>query len=415
MSGDVRGLQATAEAPRKQPARRLPWYKNLAYAAIYGLFMVAVLLLAGEGSLRVLPLGAYKSAPFRQYDPVIGISLIPNQRVIHRRDCFEGEVVTNRWGMRDRDRSLQKPDGAFRIALMGDSGVEAVQVRPHEVVNIQMEQRLRQKAYRNIEVMAFGVEGVGTTQELLMYKAWVRQFHPDLVVLMFSLNDVMNNSSTLQPKAYGMHTWYAPYYDLGQNGELIFRPVPHRRWNGLRSFLERHSLLLYYVERAWLRVDLAAYEYKWQGLPIEMAVYEDDPVDPEWKQAWQVTGRVLKLMDDTVTQDGTRFIVLVWPGLTDIGSDWRDWMVQRFGKIPHSFNPQKPEEHLRQIASQTGVPLDFLAPYMDAYRADHQLRWPYFSFSCDLHSTAMGNNVYAGAIIQQLEQHRLLPATASVQ
>src|SRR5260370_39890587 len=79
---------------------QLPWYKKLAYGVIYAGFMVLVLLLAGELLLRVLPLGAYRSAPFRQYDPRLGLSLMPNQHTIHRRGCLPGEVGTNRCGQR---------------------------------------------------------------------------------------------------------------------------------------------------------------------------------------------------------------------------------------------------------------------------------------------------------------------------
>ena len=79
-----------------------PGTRKLLYGIIFAVFMVIVLLGAGEVLLRILPLGAYRSAPFRQYDSQLGLSLIPNQHTIHRRGCFQGEVVTNRWGWRDR-------------------------------------------------------------------------------------------------------------------------------------------------------------------------------------------------------------------------------------------------------------------------------------------------------------------------
>src|SRR5207249_3737735 len=110
------------------------------------------------------------------------------------------QVVTNQWGMRDRERKLQKDPHSFRIALIGDSVVEAVHVKPDEVMNIRLEQLAHQQGYDNVEVMAFGVEGIGTSQELLLYQEKVRQFHPDLVMLLFIGNDVMNNSSVIQPK-----------------------------------------------------------------------------------------------------------------------------------------------------------------------------------------------------------------------
>src|SRR5437868_5921134 len=119
----VRGTTHTpAEAP---PLSR---GKRLVFQLVSVVISFVVLAGAGEVLLRVLPLGRYRSAPFRQYDPLIGISLIPNMKVVHSRGCFTGLVETNRWGFRDRDRTLEKPAGDFRIALIGDSAVEAVHV-----------------------------------------------------------------------------------------------------------------------------------------------------------------------------------------------------------------------------------------------------------------------------------------------
>lgn len=377
------------------------------------MFVLAVICCLGELVLRVLPLGKYRSAPFRQYDPQIGEALIPNKHLIHSRGCFQGEVSINRWGMRDRDRALEKPPGEFRIAMIGDSAVEAVQVKPDEVVNIRMEKWLRDQGHRNIEVLSFGVGGIGTTQELLLYEQKTRLFHPDLVLLMFSNNDVFNNSSTLQPKVYGIHDWYAPYYVLSPDGKLVFKPVERRRFNRLSSYFEAHSVLFYYLERTWAQFEPPL--YKWQGLPLFYATYSEDPADDEWKQAWQVTRKVLELMRDTVTADGAEFLVLPWPDFTEIDPDWRQRMIARYGHVPSSFNPYEPEQRLQQIADSAHIPLAFFTPYMQAYRDRHHLQWPYFSFTCDPHFGALGHQVSAEAIAQKLQELDLLPPPASGQ
>jgi hypothetical protein len=259
--------------------------------------------------------------------------------------------------------------------------------------------------------MNFAVEGFGTTQELLLYKEKVRPFHPDLVLLMFALsNDVFNNSSTLQPKVYGIHDWYSPYYDLAPDGKLVFKPLDPRHFNKLRSYLENHSVLLYYLERAWFKVDIPL--YTWYGLPLYYETYSDDPLDNEWKQAWQVTGKVLTLMRDTVIADNAHFMVLTWPESTDRDPDWRQRMIKQYGQLPSSFNPFKPEQRLKEIANSAHIPLDSLAPYMQAYRDQHHLQWPYFSFSCEPHFSALGHQVSAEAIVQKLQEHDLLPARA---
>lgn len=396
-----------AERGEQRPQMPLP---KLMTFSIISLFMAILgLCIVGEVALQILPLGRYQSGIFRQYDPLLGESLIPNVSVIHSRGCFQGLVRTNSWGFRDRDRTLEKPPRTYRVALIGDSAIEAVHVQPNEVVNIQMEQMLRDKGYPNVEVLAFGIGGIGTTQELLLYENKIRQFHPDAVVLTFSANDVMNNSSTLQPETYGIHTWYAPYYDLGPNGELAFRPVESRPLNWLVTPLERHSKLLYYFERVWFQFDYSA--YKWHGVPIYNGTWSDDPLDPDWQNAWTITSKVLARFDRDVTADGARFLVLAWPIFSDIDTEWRQRLIKEIGTIPAQLNPAKFADHLRDAAQKANVQLDFIAPYSQAYRDEHHLQWPYFSFTCDPHYTPIGHRVAAGAIIQKLEQYKLLPMT----
>jgi lysophospholipase L1-like esterase len=385
--------------------------KKLAFGIIYAFFMVFSLLCLAELALRVLPLGSFKSAPFRRYDPDIGIALIPQAHVTHGRGCFQGEVSVNQWGMRDRDRSLEKSPGVFRIALLGDSAIEGVHVAPDQVVNIRMEELLADKGYKNVEVLNFGVEGIGTTQEFLIYKRRVRRLRPDLVVLVFTDNDVMNNSSTLQPKAYGIHTWYCPYYDLGPEANLIFRPVEARLFNRLRTFLEAHSEVVYYFERMWSRVNLPLFNYTWQGIPIMWGGYGDPP-DAEWRRAWLVTEKVMALLHETVSGDGAKFVVLPWPGFYRIDPDWQRRFSKEVGRLPPDFKPMSMEERLKEIADRNHITLDFLYPYMQAYRDARHLQWPYFSFTCDPHYSALGHRAIAEAIVQRLEEHHLLPESA---
>jgi len=403
----VQSQDGLMQAERGEQRPHMPPAKLIVFSIISLFMAVLGFCIVSEVILRILPLGRYENGIYRQYDPLLGESLIPNVGVIHSRGCFQGLVRTNSWAFRDRDRTLEKPPEAFRVALIGDSAIEAAQVQPNEVVNIQMEQMLHDQGYPRVEVLAFGIGAIGTTQELLLYENKIRQFHPDVVVLTFSANDVMNNSSTLQPETYGIHTWYSPYYDLGTNGELVFRPVESKPLNWLVKPLEHHSKLLYYFERVWFQFDYSP--YKWHGVPIYYGTWSDDPLDPDWQQAWNITSKVLARFDREVSADGGRFLVLAWPNFYDIDTAWRRSLLKEIGTMPAQLNPAKFSDHLRDAAQKANVPLDFTAPYFQAYRDEHHLQWPYFSFSCDPHLSSMGHRIAAAAIIQKLEEYKLLP------
>jgi hypothetical protein len=392
---------------------KLSYSKRMIFSCISIAIVASTLCVVGEIALRALPMGRFRSAPFRQYDPVLGDSLVPNTRVIHRRGCFQGLVEINRWGFRDRDRALEKTPGEFRIAVLGDSVVEAVQVQPEEVMNIQMEKLLQQKGYKNVSVLAFGIGGIGTTQELMLYELKVREFHPDLVILGVSDNDIMNNSSTLQPEAYGIHTWYAPYYDLGANGQLVFRAVEKRPLNSLLSFLERHSFLYYYLYRIWS--DFSISPHKWHGMPVLYGTYSDEPLDGDWQKAWSITAKILTRFNEEVAREQARLVVFAWPDFYDIDRDWRSRLLRQTKYIAPQFDPTQYIVHWRQIAAQAGVSFDTLAPYFQQYRDANNLQWPYFSYTCDPHFSPLGHRVAAAAIVQKLVQDGFLPRPEAIE
>lgn len=145
---------------------------------------VAVSIALFEAAARLLGLSW---TVFYRPDPVLGEVPIPRAEGWDR---SENPVYVrfNAFGMRDRPRSQNRPRDGFRIALLGDSYVEAKQVELEATVGAVLERELARcpvLAGRTVEVLNFGVAGYGTTQELLMFEERARHFAPDLVVLAF--------------------------------------------------------------------------------------------------------------------------------------------------------------------------------------------------------------------------------------
>jgi len=365
--------------------------------------VTALMFASGEIAVRALPYltDHFASSRFRQYDPDLGVSLIPNTSVVHSRSCFAGKVDVNRWGMRDRDRELEA-DG-FRVALLGDSMAEGVHVHPEEVMNRRMESLLARGGRSEIEVLNFGVAGIGTTQEYLLYEKRAKNFGADLVVLLFlRSNDVLNNSAVLQPRMYGRRPIHAPYYTLDAEGELAAQPVASREIGWLRAQLERNSRLYYYLERASLRLPIMG------GESIGWQVF-GEPADEAWTDAWKVTEKVLAKLNDAVTRDGAEFMVLVLPEIFDIDPDWRRLVASDLGEVPSWFEPEESMERLRAMAERHDFRLSSLSPHLQNYRDRHDLASPYFSLDCDPHFSALGHEVVAEAIVEELDHYGLIP------
>ncbi len=94
-------------------------------------------------------------------------------------------LTVNRWGMRDRDTSLEKPPGTYRIALLGPSHVMGSGVADGETFADYLEERLNQSAGAaspvRYEVLNFGVAGYSMLEQLAMLEDRVFAFQPDAV------------------------------------------------------------------------------------------------------------------------------------------------------------------------------------------------------------------------------------------
>ncbi len=381
--------------------------RRLLIPTIFFVFLGIVTLLLGEIAVRALvwldtPYGTIR---FRQYDPELGLSLVPAASGQHARGCFKGEISINEWGMRDRARTIDKPNDVFRIALLGDSIIEGAHVAPAEVANIVLENALAAEDKR-VEVMNFGLASIGTTQQYLLYKRDVKRFAPDLVVLLFyPNNDVMNNSSVLQPRTYGKQTWYAPYFDVNANGELDFTPVQTRDVSWIREWVESHSRLIHYLYR--LYDGFTRTNTQWHSLSLPYGAYGTPP-DDEWRDAWTVTDRVIQKLRDEVVADGAGFAVMVLPVFYDMDPDWQKTLAAR-GPLPESFKPVEVVQAFKERLSSQNIAHDDLGPHFARYRADKELKPPYFSFPCDSHLTALGHDVLANAMRESMERLDVLP------
>ena len=107
----------------------------------------------------------------------------------------EREVLTGRYGLRDREHPRAKPPRTLRIAVLGDSYMQAMNVPWPDAFPARLESELRTCLAPVVpEVINFGVSGYVTAQELLTFQLLAADYHPDIVLTAFYAgNDLTDN------------------------------------------------------------------------------------------------------------------------------------------------------------------------------------------------------------------------------
>jgi hypothetical protein len=282
----------------------------------------ALALLVGEAALRIAGI-SYPN--FYRPDSERGWSLQPGAEGWWRKEGLAYVRISSA-GLRDVEHAAAKPPGRLRIAVLGDSCAEALQVPVEQTFWKLLERRLAScpaAGGRSAEALDFGVAGYGTAQELLTLRRQVWRLQPDVVLLAFYPgNDVRNNARALEQDPL------RPYFTLGQDGKLelddSFRAAAgYRLRQGLAGRLAYaaydHLRLLQLAKQGKGAVDgwigAAKARTKEEGealqeLGLDNAVYSP-PRDQDWRAAWSVTEAMIAALRDDAAAHRVPFGVVV--------------------------------------------------------------------------------------------------------
>lgn len=138
--------------------------------------------------------------------PTVGFTFHPNSELRYSNSInFSTVERVNSLGFLDAEPpAVDKRSNEKRIVFLGDSFVEAAQVpipaKIHRVLARSLSKRHPDYSFSNL---AFGFSGAGTGGEFSFYREFAHRYAPDLVVLVFTYNDIANNSALLEAVRQG--------------------------------------------------------------------------------------------------------------------------------------------------------------------------------------------------------------------
>ena len=213
--------------------------RNMLLAAVAILLMALVL----EFVLRATHFAGARRA-WTQPDDLLGWRSTPGRGYWSFREndhAIEGRI--NRFGWRDAERTLAKPAGTYRVAVLGDSYVEAMEVERDSTFCAIVEREFLRRSGTRVEVLSFGRAGMATTEELLVLERDVFDYVPDLVVLLFvPLNDIADMSpvTTINP----MRPFYRMLPDSSLELDTRFTHTPGFRTRKRINWIKQRSALV---------------------------------------------------------------------------------------------------------------------------------------------------------------------------
>jgi hypothetical protein len=352
--------------------------KRLAVNVALVVGAVLVSLALGEVALRAF---RFSYPSFWLPDELIGARLRPG---IEGWSRGEGEayVMINSRGLRDREHAMPKPPGVYRIAVLGDSYAEALQVELEETFWWLLAERLQACAFRpgkRIEAVNFGVSGYGTAQQLLTLRHHAWDYSPDLVLLaFFPGNDVRDNSLALEGKKN------RPFFVLHEGKLALDASFAKEPWfletrqiDGQRAALQ--DLRFYQLLRK-LRAGKGELSH---SAPLALALADgarrlpslgepglDDnvlrePPSPAWRDAWAVTEKLVLAMRDETAARGASFMVVV---LSSAGAVYPNPALRlRYAEALGVEDLFYPERRMRALGERHGITVVTLGEQMQRH------------------------------------------------
>jgi lysophospholipase L1-like esterase len=210
-------------------------------------------------------------------DPDLSFAHLPNGHAF----LMGADVKINSQGLRDREYSLEKAPGTYRIMLLGDSTTFGWGVREEDTAAKILERKLAAdppRGYTQVEVLNAGVGNYDTVQEVTYYQTRGQAFHPDLVVLVFFINDP--------------------------------EPVPVEK----KGFLIDRSYLLAFATNRFDGV-LRHFGMRPGWKQYYSSLYDDD------KPGFQACKKALQSLADSTRKNGAQPLVAILPELHQINGD----------------------------------------------------------------------------------------------
>ena len=294
---------------------------------------LVVIAAAGEIYLRAtVPFtGGYR--PMR-FVPDVGYVGAPDGEIRHTNHIdFWTVTRTNRLGFADREPiSPARAAAGCHVATIGDSFVEAIQVPIAQKFHVWLEALARRELpHLDVTTSAYGESGFAPVNQLPLYDKYARQLHPRVLVLVFTLNDLWENSSVLRGMISGWDADSLPFVTVRRESDGTFTLLPpdagpvkrRNRFRGLAATLQSSYFVTWlrgHLNRRWPQLEAAVNDAlqrsprpRFSGIPLQWQwsrAFRAPSLAPEFEEALALAGFALDQFVERTRRDGVALVIL---------------------------------------------------------------------------------------------------------
>lgn len=271
---------------------------------------------------------------------------------------FNTHVSTNALGFRDVEHELKNSKKTYRILLLGDSFMEALQVEFEESFPHLLEAELNKMLPWHVEVINAAVSGWGTDDEVTYLARRGMALHPNRVLFGTTLhNDISDN---LEQR-----------YHVREGERLRPKPVTEasllRHFNlQIRSYLVSHSHLYQILYQGWKSIGTRKAGSRLTEHVVELMRVESGATV---KNGWWVTRQRIAEANQLSKLGGTQVTVFSIPLIYQVDRQAYAELLATYDLSVEQFDPNKPRAMLLQILEQENIPgIDMLPEFLQSIR-----------------------------------------------
>ncbi|MCK4666781.1 SGNH/GDSL hydrolase family protein [Candidatus Dependentiae bacterium] len=291
-------------------------FNSILFKLIFSVFIFFTLFIFIEILIRVTGIPGI-SGSWIKSDPDIGWRNIPEHRYVFNKENDHPIIgKMNSYGWRDHEWLLIKTEQTYRVAVLGDSYIEAFQVEEDKTFLTITENILSQGSGINYELMNFGRSGFTQTEEYLIITSDIEKFNPEMYILFFlPSNDIRDISKST---AQGIRPFYI---EPGHQDENIVTPYFDKSFTKsnkykIKCFLSifrRHSAIINFIVELILKrtnIVQASKEQNEEKLPPYFTLGTDNP-DQKCKDNYNINKKLILKISDYCKEHKKQFLLVL--------------------------------------------------------------------------------------------------------